>query len=370
MNRIMLTTGGTGGHIFPALAVAEEILARFPRVRVMFVGGRRGREGELAVKAGLPFVGLPVSGVLGRGWRALGIMGWLPRSLWQSWRLLRSFKPEVVLGFGGYAGFPLVLAAWMMRIPTAIHEQNRLPGATNRLLGKVAKKVFLSLPDDHCLFDPGKVVVTGNPLRRAIRELRENRSAEASPRRNVLVLGGSQGAKAVNQTVIESLEGFTEQNISLWHQTGSADWQRVLAAYQEAKAVDAKVEPFIEDMAQAYGWADVVVCRAGATTLAELTAVGKPSVLIPFPHATHNHQMLNARHLEQAGAALVLVESYLVQVQLWAVIKDLLDIPGKLRTMGRAAAELGRPQAAEDVVRELEALATTGAGASRKNANN
>jgi UDP-N-acetylglucosamine--N-acetylmuramyl-(pentapeptide) pyrophosphoryl-undecaprenol N-acetylglucosamine transferase len=364
MNRIMLTTGGTGGHIFPALAVAEEILARFPRARVLFVGGRRGKEGELAAKAGLPFVGLPVAGVLGRGWRALGILGWLPRSLWQSWRLLRPFKPEAVLGFGGYAGFPLVLAAWMMRIPTAIHEQNRLPGATNRLLGKVARRVFLSVPDDHGLFDPTKVVVTGNPLRRAIRELRKSPAAQTSPRRNVLVLGGSQGARAVNQAVLDSLAGFREQKISLWHQSGPADWQRVIAAYQEAKDVEVTVVPFIDDMAAAYAWADLVVCRAGATTLAELTAMGKPSVLIPFPHATHNHQMLNARHLEQAGAALVLVESYLGQVQLWTVIKDLLDIPGKLQNMSKAAADLGRPRAAADLVDELEALAAASNGQS------
>ena len=355
MNRIVLTTGGTGGHIFPALAVAEEITARFPKARILFVGGLRGREGELAATAGLPFAGLPAAGVLGRGWRALGIVGWLPRSLWKSWSLLRSFRPEAVLGFGGYAGCAMVLAAWTMRIPTAIHEQNRLPGATNRLLGKLVRRVMLSMPDDHHLFDPAKVVVTGNPLRRAIWELREN-PVQANPRRNVLVLGGSQGAWAVNQAVLDSLEGFRDQKISLWHQTGPSDWRRVMDAYQESDFPAAKVEPFIDDMASAYAWADLVVCRAGATTMAELTAMGKPSVLIPFPHATHDHQMFNARRLEQAGAALVMVEGYLAQAQLWTVIKDLLDIPGKLQAMGRSAAELGRPQAAAEVVRELEAL--------------
>jgi len=359
VNRVVLTTGGTGGHIFPALAVAEEIKARFPQAELLFVGGAHGRERELAGKAGLPFVALPVAGVLGRGWRSLGVVGWLPLSLWRSWSILRSFKPEVVLGFGGYAGFPAVLAAWMMRIPTAIHEQNRLPGATNRFLGKLVRKVLLSLPDDHQCFQPGKVVVTGNPLRRGISGLR-GASASVNPRRNVLILGGSQGARAVNQAVLESLFGFKEEKISLWHQTGSADWQRVVDAYQEAKFEQAVVEPFIDDMAKAYGWADLVVCRAGATTLAELTAMGKPSVLIPFPHATHNHQMLNARRLEEAGAALVVVEGYLAQAQLWTMIKDLLDIPGKLRAMGKAAAELGKPRAAEDVVDELERLISEG----------
>ncbi len=355
MNRIILTTGGTGGHIFPALAVAEEIQERYPRAKVMFVGGRRGRESELAQKAGLPFVGLPVAGVLGRGWRALGILGWLPRSVWQSWSVLRSFKPDVVLGFGGYAGFSMVLTAWMRRIPTAIHEQNRLPGATNRLLGRLVRRILLSLPDDHRCFASSKVVITGNPLRRGIVRLRQE-SHEADPRRTVLILGGSQGSRALNQAVIDSLDGFAELKIRLRHQTGAADWQRVMDCYRAAGFEQADVTPFIDDMAEAYAWADLVVCRAGATTLAELTVMGKPSVLIPFPHATHNHQMLNARRLEQAGAALVVVEEYLAQASLCPVIKDLLDIPGKLRAMGKAAAILGRPRAAAQVVDELEML--------------
>lgn len=355
MNRIILTTGGTGGHIFPALAVAEEIQGRYPQAEVLFVGGRRGREGELARKAGLSFAGLSVAGVLGRGWRALGILGWLPRSVWQSWTVLRRFKPEVVLGFGGYAGFSLVLTAWLMRIPTAIHEQNGLPGATNRLLGKLVRRVLLSLPDDHRCFAPSKVVITGNPLRRGITELR-GEAAGADPRRNVLILGGSQGAKALNQAVLDSLEGFEELKVRLRHQTGADDWQRVVDGYRAAGFDQSRVTPFIDDMAAAYAWADLAVCRAGATTLAELTAMGKPSVLIPFPYATHNHQMLNARRLEQAGAALVVAEEYLAETTLWAVIKDLLDIPGKLRAMGRAAAEMGRPRAAAEVVDELEKL--------------
>ncbi|SDB09852.1 UDP-N-acetylglucosamine-N-acetylmuramylpentapeptide N-acetylglucosamine transferase [Desulfonatronum thiosulfatophilum] len=356
MNRVILTTGGTGGHIFPALAVAEELRARHPAIELLFVGGTRGPEGKLASQAGLAFEALPVAGVLGRGWRALGILGWLPRSVVQAMGILRRFKPDVVLGLGGYAGFSTVLAAWMSRIPTAIHEQNGFPGMTNRLLGRLVRKVLLSLPDERGFFDPDKVVYTGNPLRQAVRELRTIEPAGESPRRNVLILGGSQGAKAINQAVLESLDGFQEERISLWHQTGPADLERVANGYSQAGWDKARVEPFIDNVAEAYGWADLVVCRAGATTLAELTAMGKPSVLIPFPYATHNHQMLNARHLEQAGAAMVLMESYLARVQLWAVVKDLLDIPGKLRDMSKSAWELGRPDAGAAVVRELEGL--------------
>lgn len=360
MNRLILTTGGTGGHVFPALAVAEELRERNPDINMLFVGGLRGPEGQWAARAGLDFQALPVAGVLGRGWRALTILWWLPRSVLQAIAIVSRFKPEVVLGLGGYAGFSLVLAAWILRVPTAIHEQNSLPGMSNRLLGKVVRKVMLSMPDNHHLFDPRKVVVTGNPLRKAVRELRSAHPEGDSPRRNVLVLGGSQGARAMNQAVLDSLNGFREERIALWHQTGTADWERVSAEYVRAGWEGTRVEPFIENVAEAYAWADLVVCRAGATTLAELTVMGKPSVLIPFPYATHNHQMLNARYLEQAGAALVLMESYLAQVQLWTVIKDLLDIPGKLREMRKAAWELGQPDAGARLVQELEDMVQSG----------
>lgn len=356
MKRIVLTTGGTGGHIFPALAVAEEIQDRFDRAEIFFVGGSHGPEAGLAARAGLPFQALPVAGVLGRGWRSLGVAWWLPRSLFQAMRALRRFRPDVVLGLGGYAGFSTVLAAWLLRIPTAIHEQNSYPGMTNRLLGRIVPRILLSMPDQEGVFPRQKVVVTGNPLRKAIRCPPQNAVQERSPGRNVLVLGGSQGARAVNQAVLDSLDGFQEMNVALWHQAGAGDLERVRQAYDQAGWSQTRVEAFINDMAEAYGWADLVISRAGATTLAELTVLGKPSVLIPFPYATHDHQMHNARQLERHGAAMVLGESCFSQVQLCAVIKDLLDIPGRLRDMGLAASRLGRPDAGAAVLRELEAL--------------
>jgi len=356
MKRVVLTTGGTGGHIFPALAVAEEIQDRFSHAKILFIGGRRGPEAGLAAKAGLAFQALPVAGVLGRGWRSLSLAWWLPRSLFQAVRALRRFRPDVVLGLGGYAGFSTVLAAWLMRIPTAIHEQNSYPGMTNTLLGKIVPRILLSMPDQEGLFPPDKVVVTGNPLRKAIRCLPQSATAERIPGRNVLVLGGSQGARAVNQAVLDSLDGFQEMNVGLWHQAGATDLARIRQAYDQAGWDQARVEAFIDDMAEAYAWADLVISRAGATTLAELTVLGKPSVLIPFPYATHDHQMHNARQLERHGAAMVLAESCFSQVQLCAVIKDLLDIPGRLRDMGLAASRLGRPDAGAALVRELEAI--------------
>ena len=357
MQRIILCTGGTGGHIFPALAVAEHLRERFPGTEVLFVGGKSGPEREWAARAGLPFRGLPARGVLGRGLKSLGALWWLGRGLTLSWLLMGSFRPQVVLGLGGYAGFAPVLAARWRRIPTAIHEQNSLPGVTNRVLGKRVDRVFLSFPDEQQVFSPEKSVVTGNPVRREILALRgkENRAAQG-PGGRVLVLGGSQGAAAINAAVLDALPAFKAQDITLWHQTGPQDAARAQEAYAAVGMQECRVENFIEDMAAAYAWADLVVCRAGATTVAELTAVGMPSVLIPFPYATHNHQLLNARRLESVGAALVLVQSYLQEVSLARAVGDLLNMPGKLKDMGRAAGQLGHPRAAEDIVAGLEEL--------------
>ena len=352
MKRVVLTTGGTGGHIFPALAVAEELRNRYPDVRILFIGGRHGSEGEHARAAGLEFMALPVRGVLGRGIRSVGALVQLGQSVIRAGFILGKFKPDVVLGFGGYAGFAAVQAAVFMRIPTAIHEQNSVPGVCNRLLAKRVRKVLVSFPDQQAQFQGREVVHTGNPVRGSIRALRGGASA---PGRNLLVLGGSQGAKAINEAVVEALPGLRAQDVRIWHQTGPAQFEEIRKRYDEMYP-DARVEPFITDMASAYGFADLVLARAGATTIAELTVAGKPSVLVPFPYATHNHQFGNARQLEKAGAALTVVQSCLPEVSLASMIGDLLSMPDKLDEMAGAARRMGRPGAAGEVADELEKL--------------
>jgi len=262
------------------------------------------------------------------------------------------------LGLGGYAGFPAVLAARMRKVPTAVHEQNSFPGIANRILGKWVDKVFLTFPDDHGFFRPEKIVLTGNPVRREIRDLAGKR-AEREPGRpgRLLIFGGSQGARAINNAVIESLPEFKSMGLEIRHQTGNLDFERVKAAYQEIGYPEARVEKFIEDMAGAYTWADLVVCRGGAGSLSELTVAGKPSVVVPFPYATHNHQLNNAKRLEQAGAAVILIESLLQEVGLADVVGDLFARPEKLERMAKAAEDLGRPDAAARIVAELENLA-------------
>ncbi|MDY0306757.1 MAG: undecaprenyldiphospho-muramoylpentapeptide beta-N-acetylglucosaminyltransferase [Desulfovibrionaceae bacterium] len=347
MEKIVITTGGTGGHIFPALAVAGEILKRHPRCEVLFLGGP-GPEGELARKAGLEFRELPAKGIVGRGLKGLFASTWLVGGLCKALAALRSFRPQAVIGFGGYAGFCPVLAARILGIPTAVHEQNSVPGVTNRILGKVARRIFLSFPDRAGAFPAAKTRLTGNPVRPEIAAV-----GAAAPRaqgRNLLVLGGSQGARAVNDAVIAALPLLREARVEIVHQAGPADAERVRRAYEEAGLDGSAVRGFIEDMAGEYARADLLLCRSGATTVFEAAAAGKPAVLVPFPHATHDHQTVNARALAEAGGAVVLAQSGLTARVLADTVTELLDDSSRLAGMARAARSFARPDAASAIV--------------------
>jgi len=356
VKRILLTTGGTGGHIFPALAVADTLRTRFPECRIMFVGGTRGPERELATNAGLEFTALPAQGILGKGLRSIPALISMGVGVFKAMGLIRSFKPEVIVGFGGYAGFSPVMAGVLRKVPTAIHEQNSIPGMSNRMLGSRVDRVFVSFPDQTGYFPADRVCLSGNPVRSEIIALGAGEVSRSTHTKNLLILGGSQGATAINEAVMNVLPALCAEHITIWHQTGKKDLQRVRDRYN-AICPEARVEAFIQDMAGAYAFADVVLCRAGATTLAELAIAGKPSILIPFPYAAHDHQLKNARYLETSGAALVLVQSYLQEVNLSQVIADLLGMPEKLRAMGCAARKMGKPDSAEIIVDELEELA-------------
>lgn len=374
MKRIILTTGGTGGHIFPALAVAEEIRRRCPEASILFVGGKYGPEGDLAAQAGLEFYGLPVRGFLGRGLKMIGAGLGMLRGLATAKAIMRRTKPQIVVGFGGYAAYAAVTAARWCGVPTAVHEQNSFPGLANRLLAKKADRVFISLPDDKGCFLKEKTLLTGNPIRASIAALAaEGGREERAPGRNVLVLGGSQGAKAINDAIIANLETLLDANVILWHQAGASDAPRVREAYRMAGSKVAGVgvaatgnealraDPFIHDMAAAYRWADLAVCRAGATTIAELTAAGLPALFIPFPAATHDHQTKNARQLADAGAAELLPQSKLGPdadgaAVLGQRICALLDDPSTLAAMSAAMRKLAKPYAAAALVDELERM--------------
>ncbi|HOQ72465.1 MAG TPA: undecaprenyldiphospho-muramoylpentapeptide beta-N-acetylglucosaminyltransferase [Smithellaceae bacterium] len=349
--RIAIAGGGTGGHLFPGIAVAEEFLKRDPQNRVIFIGTRRGIEHRLLGTLGYELKLIDVEGLKGRGLKALikGVYA-IPNSMIQSGRILAEFRPDAVLGVGGYASGPAVLAARLMGLPTAIAEQNALAGITNRILGKFVDQIFLTYEQSRGRFDVRKVRVTGNPVRAAfVAGLVVAPTSRAF--RQILVFGGSQGAAAINKTVVAMLpmlQGM-RRRVRVVHQTGERDLAAVRQAYGKA-GVEADVQPFIVDMASAYASADLIICRAGATSLAEITAAGKASVLIPFPYAANDHQTENARAMVRAGAAAMIPESGLTAGTLYLLVETLLEDGEKLRGMEEKSKALGRPGAAAEIV--------------------
>jgi UDP-N-acetylglucosamine--N-acetylmuramyl-(pentapeptide) pyrophosphoryl-undecaprenol N-acetylglucosamine transferase len=357
--RFIIATGGTGGHIFPALAVADELAARNPQATILFAGGS-GPEGDMARAHGLDFIELPARGIMGRGLSGMaGGLAWLGKGLPRALAAIRRFKPDAVIGFGGYASFCPVLAAALLGVPTAVHEQNSVPGVTNKVLGKVAKRIFLSFPDAKGAFPAAKTALTGNPVRADILAAGAARAEAAGriPGKRVLVLGGSQGARPVNDGIIAALPRLLAGGVSLTHQTGKADFDRVRASYETANADPAQVRDFIADMGAEYFRADLAVCRAGATTVFEVAAAGVATIFVPFPQATHDHQTMNARAMADRGAARLLPQGELTGERLAAEVFDLLADTARLESMERAARAFARPHAASDIAAGLEALA-------------
>ncbi|HVE83448.1 MAG TPA: undecaprenyldiphospho-muramoylpentapeptide beta-N-acetylglucosaminyltransferase [Myxococcales bacterium] len=346
----MIAGGGTGGHLFPGIALAEEVSTRHHKNDVVFVGTDRGLEARVVPASGYKLETIPARGLKGMGLVKLvqGLLA-LPLAFFASWRILRRWRPDVVVGVGGYASGPVVVAAWLQRVPTCVQEQNALPGFTNKVLGRIAKVVFIAFEEARGYFPRNKVQLIGNPIRA---KLMDNylRSRAAHPRFTVLVFGGSLGAKRVNALVLESLRSLADLKdaMSFVHQTGQADLETVRQGYQSS-GFDAQVVEFIDDMSAAYAGADLVVCRAGATTVAELTVCKKAAILIPFPYATDNHQEVNARSLVEAGAALMFRESELTGASLAATIRALKENPERLKRMEKQAGLLGRPEAAKEL---------------------
>jgi len=348
--RMLIAGGGTGGHLFPGIALAEEFSTRHPSNAVLFVGTRRGLESRVVPASGFALETVSARGLKGKGpWQfLLGLLA-LPWSFLESWRILSRFRPDVVVGVGGYASGPVVLTAWFRRIPTAVQEQNALPGLTNRILGHFVRVVFVAFDEARAGFPASKTHVVGNPVRR---KLLDNylRSRTAHDRFEVLVFGGSLGARGLNARVVEALPllGELREAVDFVHQTGPADLERVRASYA-ANGIRAEVVEFIEDMSAAYARASLVVCRAGATTVAELAVCKKASVLVPFPLATDDHQAANARALVDAGAAVMFRESELTGEKLAGTIRELQADPARLQRMERSAGRLGRPEAAREL---------------------
>ncbi|MDD5723104.1 MAG: undecaprenyldiphospho-muramoylpentapeptide beta-N-acetylglucosaminyltransferase [Syntrophales bacterium] len=351
--RIIIAGGGTGGHLFPAVAIAEEFLKRSQMSEVLFIGTERGLEARLLPGLGFALRTITVEGVKGRG--TLGMVGGLlkiPRAITQSVSILREFRPDIALGVGGYASGPAVIAAHFMGIKTVIAEQNALPGFTNRMLGRFVDRVFLTFPDRGGLFAAAKTIVTGNPVRREFTKgMKKSRKREDSF--SILVFGGSQGARAINLAVVEAMNYLKDMRdrLVVIHQTGQGEFDEVSAAYRD-RGVHAEVHPFIADMASAYRSADLLICRAGATSIAEITATGKAAILIPYPFAVGGHQELNARVLADAGAAEMILEDRLDGETLAGVIRRLAASPEMVCRMEEKSERLGNVAAAARIVDE------------------
>jgi len=356
--KALIAGGGTGGHLFPGIAIAEEVLARRAGNEVMFVGTRQGIEGRILPELGYPHAFIRIQGLKGtRGLERWGRALLLPTSLVESMWVIRKFRPDIAIGVGGYASGPPLAAAQLLGIPCVLLEQNSVPGATNRVMGRFARAVFTTFEGGETYFPPRKVQCLGNPIRR---QLLENflRSGQRDPEHfRLLVLGGSQGAKGINQRMAEAAPRLVEAlpDLRITHQTGQADVVSVRQAYERAGAF-ADVVTFINDVSHAYRAADLVVCRAGATTLAEVTVAKRASILIPYPYAADGHQSKNAATLVRAGAALMLEERETTGAQLAEAIIELATDDEQRSQMEVAASRVGRPEAAREIVDACEAI--------------
>jgi len=345
---VLIMAGGTGGHVFPALAVASELQVH--DARVIWLGTQRGIEAELVPAAGITLERVRVSGLRGKGMLAWILAPWrLLVALFDAVRVVRRHRPRVVLGMGGFASGPGGLAAWLLGRPLVIHEQNSVAGLTNRLLAGFAREVLEAFPGSFS----GRVTtrVVGNPVRPdifALAEPEQRLAGRTGPLR-VLVLGGSQGALALNVTVAQAMALLpADGRPEIYHQAGRATLARAEAAYADA-CVQARVEAFIDDMAAAYGWADLVICRSGALTVAELAAAGVGSILIPYPAAVDDHQTKNARYLADADAAVLLPQSELDPARLAAEVQSCVTNRGLVLARARAARDLAQPAATQAV---------------------
>lgn len=352
--RLLLTGGGTGGHLFPAIAAAEELRERVPGASVLFVGTRRKMDRSSLERYGYAVTSIYSYGLKGKSAKELvKAVAVLPLSLLQAMVCILKFRPDVVLGVGGYVTGPVVAAARVLGRRTVIHEQNSIPGLANRKLGRFADRVCISLPESANHFPAEKTVLTGNPVRKPILELAEEPDSEASKSTiTLLILGGSQGAHGINERAVAAIcGGGVTTSINVIHQSGTADYAMVKKRYEEG-GISAEVKPFFQDMAAIYKKADLLVSRAGATTLAELAVLGKPAILVPYPHAADNHQHKNADYYVAGGGCLKFAEHELTAAILAQQIEQLAGNKKRRVAMADAMKKLAMPEAAARIVAE------------------
>lgn len=360
--KVIITGGGTGGHIFPALSILEELQRRDHLLLVQWVGKKGNLEEKICLQRGIPFRSVPIRGWPRKKSISQGITAsLLALSIIRSFQILHRFQPQIVIGVGGYVSFPILWSAQMLNIPTVLHEQNSRLGMANRILAKKAQKVFLSFPLVENLpeeqYPANKFLITGNPVRHAFlsHPSKEKICAklELNPNlKTILVMGGSQGAHTINLAISDMLNKLEPEEFQIIWITGNNDYDKYKNLASQSK-IPLKIYPFYEDMADLMSASDLVVARSGASTLAEITVLGKPSILVPFPYATDNHQEYNARSLENAGAAEVLLDKDCSIDTLLPCIRKILNNPILLENMSKSAKKLARPLASETIAEEI-----------------
>jgi UDP-N-acetylglucosamine--N-acetylmuramyl-(pentapeptide) pyrophosphoryl-undecaprenol N-acetylglucosamine transferase len=349
MSKIMIAAAGTGGHVFPGLAVADALQQQ--GVEVVWLGTQQGKEGAWVAKASIRFHGIAMQGLRGKG-----LLGWLQapfrllRAIAQAWRLLKQEKPELLLVMGGYISAPAGIAARLLGIPVWLHEQNAIAGLSNRLLAPLSERLFLGLPLHKTPFGWEKAELIGNPLRKALSRSQQARHDTLVLR--VLILGGSQGASFLNDLLPRVMNDRVSNHLSIWHQTGVNQRDVVNAAYHYA-GVKARVDAFIDDMASAYAWADVVIARSGALTVAEIAQTARPALFIPFPSAVDNHQYVNALSLVEAGGASVFVQSQTTVEKMRDFLNQYLSQPEAHQLAYNSLSALPENQAAAVLARAI-----------------
>lgn len=354
--RIVIAGGGTGGHLFPGIAAAQEFEARNSATRILFVSTGNPLERSVLSKTGYPLKTITVAAIKGRGlWNQVKSVANIPKGILEANRILKNFSPDLTIGLGSYSAGPVVFAAWLRKIPIVIHEQNILPGITNRILSRFANRIYISFENTKSNLDLRKVRWTGNPVRRELleycdRDAQEKKEDAGNRPFTVLIIGGSQGAHRINMAVIEALRDLKDKDrLHFVHQTGDADEQQVNEAYRRYH-IQCTVQSFFDNMTELYSRADLLICRAGATTVAEITALGKAVIFIPFPYAADDHQMLNAGSLSDHGAAETIIEKDLSGQILSERIAFYAAHEEVLNDMAARARRFGKPDAAKNIV--------------------
>jgi UDP-N-acetylglucosamine--N-acetylmuramyl-(pentapeptide) pyrophosphoryl-undecaprenol N-acetylglucosamine transferase len=364
--KVILAGGGTGGHIYPAVTIARELQRRDSKIEILFVGGKRGLESDIIPKEGFRLVTLNLTGIPRKISPKVITSLWLAtKGMGETFKIIREFKPDLVIGTGGYVCGPMVLAAALQGVPTAIQEQNAFPGLTNRILGRWVKRIFLAYPEASKYFSPKKISILGNPIRseeftKVSRKEAEKNLGLKPDHINLLVFGGSQSARRINQALLpilgKLLGNFLKLQIILM--TGAKEYDNINKALISLDLVKEhsdrlKLVAYFYKIAEAYKASDIILSRAGAISLAEITCFGIPAILIPYPYATNNHQEFNARVLEKNGAARVILEANLSPDNLWTNLSQLLNEQKLRQTMAKASLALSKPQAVQMIVDEL-----------------